>query len=173
MNPYGYGPERWPGRRAPWLIPLLIGAGLGALLIVLMNGFSWRGDHGRGDFAASQRVPQAQQWQQAPQAQQPVAPQQQSVPVAPQAQRGFGRGMDGRGMMGGHQRGWFSFLPFGGLRMIVPLLLIAGGAWLLSRPRRGSGGQGPAPAQPATAPPTTPQHGPEQDPPATSETQRL
>ncbi|HEX6290906.1 MAG TPA: hypothetical protein VFZ66_17105 [Herpetosiphonaceae bacterium] len=134
MHPGEYGRGPW-FRRGPrggfWLLPLLIGIGLGALFFGGPRG-PWLGFDGFGrEYGPGyrQQAPQA-----APQAgAERAAPQAEQAPAAPDA-RGHGREWHGFG-----ERRHFApfFFPFGGLRLIVPLLLIGAGLWLLSGRRRG------------------------------------
>lgn len=180
MDPYEYGrdsrfrPER---RRISWLLPLVLGIGIGALALGLFSGFGWGHDNRRGSFAAALPGNQQQWSQPAPNsAQQPVVPQ-----FAPRAGAPFQRGLDQNRHGGVTQGRWGWFFPFGSLRFIGPLLLIGLGAWLLSGRRFGSGGSsGPSAPQPPHGGPTTtvaapvePQPARRDEPPATSETQRL
>ena len=179
MNRYESSRESWFGnrwRRISWLLPLVIGIGIGVLLFGLLPGFRWGigghtwASHGTGAYAPGYR-------------EQP-APRTEAVPPGPQERFHHGRG-PGRGHYAHttRERGG-AFFPFAGSRLIVPLLLIGAGAWLLARPRHGGGGsggpaeRGPYSSQPGTDPtPFTPAAGLEPgstpEPPATGETRRL
>ena len=204
MSWSGSGRGGW--QRAFWL-PLVLGIGIGVLVFGLPHSLSslWGGSQSdtRGGFAAGTNAPGPQQQGQqvAPQAGantrgfrqrgQQVAPQAgagqtdpnvgttQNTPgtnvVPSKPQRGFGHGRD----MGRRHEG-FGF-HFGGLGLLLPLVLIGTGAWLLSG-RRGPGNwggpTGPHAGQPGTSakPAATvdePQAVDHPAPPVTGETRRL
>ena len=201
MSWSGSGRGGW--QRAFWL-PLVLGIGIGVLVFGLPHSLSsiWGGGQSdtRGGFAANAPSAQQQEQQLAPQQGQQFAPQAGSGQTAPNAgttqnapgtnvapsapQRGYGRGhgemRDGwRGMPRRHAG--FGF-HFGGLGLLLPLVLIGTGAWLLLGRRRGPGnwggpvgpqaGQPGTPATPA-ATPTEPQSGDYPAPPTTGDTRRL
>ncbi len=182
MSPHEHGRGPWfrHGRGGLfWLLPLILGVGSGALLFSGPRG-PWLGygparwdQHERGAYGPGYREAQA-----------PAAPQASAAPAAPQAEAGQpGRearhgGWEGR--RHGPGRDHFSFFPFFGFRLALPLLLMAAGLWFLSGRRRPGGSGGPGGQHPQQQPPYTPPAPPasqtpeaQHDPPATGETQRL
>ncbi len=154
------------GRRNGWLVPLLVGLGIDALLFGLLPGLHWgpggrRPDrHGRGNTGGMFG--------------QQAAPREDQGATAPQERFGFEHG-HGR-VPSGHD--WWLpgalFFPFGGSRLILPLLLIGSGVWLLTRRRGGLGGPAYSPPQGSPpAPPVDPERRSDPEPPSTGETRRL
>lgn len=188
MNSYGYGhqPASHGWRRYSWIITLVVGVGLGALLVGPIGGQLWfLGGHG-------DRAGMARRSGQPSQVTIPTTPQQNPATAADttqqqtgprQADQGTGtvqqpRGGDARGwadQAGAHdRRGGRSggFFPFAQRGLLVPLLLIGAGAWLIWGRRNGPGngggsGNSPRPAGPVE-PATTPY-----DRAETGETRRL
>ena len=174
MNSYRYeyqpAPHRW--RRYSWMIALLLGVGLGALLVGPIGGQLWFSDrHGDHDGQGPRSGQQSQATlPSAPQQNQPTAPdstqpQRESRYADPRsrADQPVTRGSRGERYGG--------FFPFDEIELLVPLLLIGAGAWLIWGRRRGSGnggsGYAPRPVEPVE-PTTVPN-----DHPATGETRRL
>lgn len=155
MNQHSQGPGF--GQRGPrtWLLPLIIGLAVGAL--VFGGRWSMFGGFGPGSYSrhAGPRVEQ-----QAPAAPaQPAGPRGESVPGP-----GFKRG---HGMERDHGHG--PRFGFGGL--LLPLALMGAGLWLIAGRNRGSGGStgGHGPDQQAhwtgaESSPTPPQPTPYVDP---------
>ena len=169
MSPQEYGRGLFFGNgggRNGWLVPLLIGLGIGALLFGLLPGLHWgpgnrRMDrYGRGNSEGMFR-------------EQPAPGTDQGAPV-PQRRFGFEHG-HGRAPSG--HDSWLPgalFFPFGGSRLLLPLLLIGSGAWLLTRRRGGLRGPACAPPQgPLPAPPAEPERRSDPEHPVTGETRRL
>ncbi len=169
MSPQEYGRGSFfgnGGRRNGWLVPLLVGLGIGALLFGLLPGLHWGpGDrrpdrYGGGNTGGMFR-------------QQP-APSEDQGAAAPQGRFGFEHGHSRA--LSGHGS-WLPgalFFPFGGSQLILPLLLIGSGAWLLTRRRGGLGGPAYAPPrQSPPAPPADPEPRRDPEPPATGETRQL
>lgn len=134
MNPFSQGPGF--GQRGPrgWLLPLIIGLALGAL--VFGGRWSMFGGFGPDNYGRER----------GPRREQPAIPQAPAAPQAPATPRGEharGSGFErdhGHGPFGfGWQRGGFGI---GGL--LLPLALIGAGLWLVSGRNRGSGGSGGA-----------------------------
>ncbi len=161
--------------RNVWLLPLLLGIGIGGFIFGMPRN-DWgfhnerRGGHGHAMQAPVQRNESAQQTP-------PVVPEQ----AAPRGE-GMERGFAGERFAGRHDRG-FGFFPFAASRLILPALLIGAGLWFLrgSRGGNGWGGPGQAATQPAqsSSPYNMPTAGNQpsgsetQDPPTTGETRRL
>ena len=150
------------GGRNGWLAPLGIGIGIGALIFSLLPFLAWAHHDDRGGrhgFGAAQEF------------------RREAPGAVPPATERYGH--HGRGP--GTSWSWgVPFFPFGGTRLLLPLLLIGLGAWLISGGRRGPDGpsgrshrgegepfHGPPGPPPGTEPRTPP------DPPATGETRRL
>lgn len=153
-----------PGRNNPWLLPVLIGIALGALLFGLLPEMLEEfGDlHERKDRAGMYAPSERQQ----PQAQDAPATREQDQPR-------FGRDDDDQEWRHGGM-----FFPFSPGRFVIPLLLMGAGAWLLSGRRRPGGWNGPSGRRTGPyGPPATPApHEPySNDPelPTTGETRRL
>jgi|GEM_PF-5035374 len=189
MHPsdYGRGPWLGRGRRNFWLLPLLIGIGIGALLFGPSRGYrsgyghAYKGWNGPGAYAPQY----GQQWAQpAPPAAGQAVPPAAAAPRTTEGQYFNDRGPAGDRFGYGHRHRGGPFFPFAGLRLLLPLLLIGAGAWLFFRGRQGPGGWSgpsgmggqpnqpgtppPPPAQPTSAPSTaTP------TPPATGETRHF
>ena len=167
---HGRGPNFRGGPRGIfWLLPLLVGIGIGAIFFGGLRG-PWHdyGDrHGRGferDFMPDLAAPAA-----------PAAP---AASAGPRVEN-----MNPGPVFRGDHHDWHPFGPQGhggpfghfvGFRLLVPLALIGAGLWLLSGRRRGSGPwNGPTgPQSSYTAPPASPQPSASQ-PPATGETRIL
>lgn len=174
MQTQGSGQGPWPGngwRNNQGIILLLVGVVIGALVVGLSGGI-WSGFFGnnRGGVVAGEPRFRSQE----PSFEPPV----QAQPVVPQPGfRGGGIG-DARHGIIRESRG-HGFWPFDGLRWIVPLLLIGGGAWLLSRRQQGPGNwSGPSgtPGNPAgsqSIPVTEPRPTDPETPPSTGETRML
>ena len=143
--------------RNGWLVPLLVGLGIGALLFGLLPGLHWGPGDRQPDRYGRDNTGGLFQQQPAPRADRGTA--------APQGrfEHGHGRAPSGHDW-------WLPgalFFPFGASRLILPLLLIGSGAWLLTRRRGGWGGsayppQGSPPAPPA--PPADPEPRSEPEP---------
>jgi hypothetical protein len=102
------------------------------------------------------------------QASAPDTPQQQTEPQLAGPRGGTAQELRGDGSRGGRHGGFFDFDQF---ELLVPLLLIGGGAWLIWGRRRRSWNSGfsePAYPPPPVEPTTPPQHHAE-----TGETRRL
>ena len=135
MSPqeYGRGSFYWNGGgRNGWLVPLLIGLGIGALLFGLLPGLHWGpGDrrpdrYGRGNSEGMFR-------------EQP-APGTDEGAIVPQGRFGFEH-RHGRASLHDSWLPGALFFPFGGSRLLLPVLLIGSGAWLLTRRRGGCVGR--------------------------------
>ncbi len=113
-----------------WLLPLVIGIGIGALLLGPLHGLlAWSDGHRHGDYGRGAGLESRRQAA-------PARSHHGTVQPAPQVDSGVGHEFRGAR---GHERG-FSGLswPFFSPRLLVPLLLIAAGAWLLGRRPRGA-----------------------------------
>ncbi len=173
-------------RRSPWLLPLVLGIGIGALIFQLPFGM-WRWGHGGRD--TSERHAAVQGYSRGGEQAAPPGGARQGDPgaqVAPQAPQGrFKHGHGPAARHGGYGSGprhhsFFPFFPLFDPRLILPLLLISLWAWLLSGGRRGPGNSGgrPGPQQIAappapTATPVEPKADDDREPPSTGQTQRL
>ncbi len=180
MNPSEYGHAPWFGKRWQprfWLLPLVLGIGIGALIFGLPSVLPW-GREGRAPhrFEARAAARGARAYGQTSAAQEGAAQARPGAPgtqSTPQARPNAGRNTDGEhGSFDRRDRGG-PFFGFGGLSLLVPLLLIGTGVWLLTGRHRGPGGWGgpprPRPSEPGTLP-SAPNHS---EPPATSETRWL
>ena len=173
MNPENERRAGW-GRRFPWLLPLVIGLGLGALLVSILPGFGFDRDNQRAERQASVAARAERQQTQS-------VPRQDERQVGPREHFRGERG-DHRGAFAGSRRGpglfWF---PFGLGRVLLPLLLIGAGAWLLMGGRRGPGSRGGTPGSqtsrlgppPSTVPVEEPPSDRDPELPSTGETRRL
>ena len=176
MHSSDYGRGSWFGqgwRRTGWLLPLLLGIGIGALLVGLLPTMRWGFD---GHMGGRHRRGVA-----APGFQQQPAPRAERIP---HAHPRHGHGWDRSPFAHATPLWGLLFWPFSAMRLIAPLLLIGLGAWLLAGGRRGGGSRG-SPTEGAShsgqagtpqAPPVPPADlqppGPP-DAPSTGETRRL
>lgn len=193
--------NRWFGtwRLRTWLLPVVLGIGIGALIFGLPSvlAFGHRGGPQRRFDAAAvapgdrtqRRTPAAQgdAVQAAPDGSErqrgPKAPHEdaaQSAPAAPGAQAGPQTRQD-HGRMTARQDGNVprrepgrAFFGFGGLSLALPLVLIGSGVWLMTGRRRGPGGQPTLRPNEAETPPVPtpvePQSTGHREPPVTGET---
>lgn len=179
---YGQGPWGGRGGGGRWLLPLVIGVALGALLFggffsMVASRFAFNGY----DQRYSAQAPQMQQQMPQMQQQMPNQPQFNQRGYGPQSdqqfQRGYGPHMMGRGYNDRHfGGGWFH--GFGPGKLILPLLLLGAGFWLLRgrQNRGGPGGPGAysqnVPVTPANPTPDAPHQTPS-DRPTTGDTQQI
>ena len=148
MSSSGGGRGAWFGgtRWGLVLLPLALGIAIGAFMFESFGNFGWGGNErgsvmrSEGRRSAAQPDPGA------------TAPQADARPVAPVAGEQHRDGP--RGMLGRRGPG-FGFWRFGGMGLLLPLAMIAGGAWLLAGPRRPGGGGAP-PTPPSGTPPVDP-----------------
>ena len=149
MNSREYGRGPWfgnGGRGNGWLLPLVVGIGIGALLFTLLPGMlRGIGHHERAPFRAGAFAPAERDQAALHAGAGDPAPHARMAHGPERERHGFGAwGLGGL------------FFPFAGSRLLGALLLIGAGAWLLAGRTRGPGGwngpSGPQAGQPASTP---------------------